>query len=67
MHHGRAGKEKMMDVQQGGFVRFHLTHSSDESTSLIRGEELSFLKARGVKKNGKKQFEKYLYSHSESQ
>lgn len=40
----------MMDVRQDGSVRFPLTDSSDESKSLIRGEELSFLKARGVGK-----------------
>lgn len=43
-------EKKMMDVRQDGSVRFPLTDSSDESTSLIRGEELSFLKARGVGK-----------------
>lgn len=43
---GRAEKHKMMDVPQDRFVRFHLTDSSDELTSLIREVELSFLKAR---------------------
>lgn len=55
----------MMDVPQDGFVRFHLTDSSDELMSLISGE-LSFLKARGVeKKMENNNPEKlYLYSHS---
>lgn len=52
MRYGRAGKLKMMDVPQDGFVRFHLTDSSDELMPLIRGE-LSFLKARGVEKKWK--------------
>lgn len=43
-------EKKMMDVRQDGSVRFPLTDSSDESTSLITAEELSFLKARGVGK-----------------
>lgn len=56
----------MMDVPQDCFVRFHLTDSSDESTSLIREVELSFLKARGAGGGGWKTTIKkpYLYSHS---
>lgn len=41
----------MMDVPQDRFVRFHLTDSSDESTSLIREVELSFLKAKQQSKS----------------
>lgn len=61
---GRAEKHKMMDVPQDRFVRFHLTDSSDELTSLIREVELSFLKARGAegKKNGKQQSKSHTFT-----
>lgn len=49
MYHVRAKKED--DGRTAGwFCQVSFTDSSDESASLIKGEELSFLKARGVGK-----------------